>query len=159
MGLLGWFLLLFYDINWYWFFFFVGGILVFIGIGFIIFIVVMLIIMLVFVVLLYVDREDFGVVFEVFGVVLKNFLFSVGFGFFFWIGVLVIGFILGMVFFVLLVFFENIVGYVLVFLGVFFEVVVYELLWIGGVEFYREFKRKEELKKFEEEMKEFGIEF
>lgn len=81
-----------------------------------------------------------------------------GFGFLLWIGVLVIGLISGTVSLVSLAFPENIAGYVSAFLGAPFEAVVYELLWIGGVEFYRELKRKEELKKFEEEMKELGIE-
>ncbi|BAD85381.1 hypothetical membrane protein, conserved [Thermococcus kodakarensis KOD1] len=135
-----------------------GGILVLIGIGLIILTAAMLTTMSVLAVPLYADREDLGAAFEAFGAVLKNLPSSVGFGFLLWIGVLVIGLISGTVSLVSLAFPENIAGYVSAFLGAPFEAVVYELLWIGGVEFYRELKRKEELKKFEEEMKELGIE-
>ncbi|WP_054840473.1 hypothetical protein [Thermococcus sp. JCM 11816] len=135
-----------------------GGILVLIGIGLIILTAAMLTTMSVLAVPLYADREDLGAAFEAFGAVLKNLPSSVGFGFLLWIGVLMIALISGTVSLVSLAFPENIAGYVSAFLGAPFEAVVYELLWIGGVEFYRELKRKEELKKFEEEMKELGIE-
>ncbi|MBP1912761.1 hypothetical protein [Thermococcus stetteri] len=135
-----------------------GGVLVLLGFGLVVLTAAMLTTMSVLAVPMYADRGSIGAAFEALGAVLRNLISSVGFGFLLWIGVLVIGFVSASVSLLSLAFPENIANYVSAFLGAPFEALTYELMWIGGVAFYKELQKKEELKRFEEEMKELGIE-
>lgn len=108
---------------------------------------------------LYVDRGKVGAAFEAFGLAFNNFLSTAGFGFLLGIGVMAIAIVVGPVAFVAqTVFPGNVALYASALLQAPFDALMYLFIWAGGVAFYRELGRMEELKKADEELKELGIE-
>ncbi|NJE75614.1 hypothetical protein [Thermococcus sp. ES12] len=107
----------------------------------------------------YVDRGNVGAAFEAFGVAFRNVLSTTGFGVLLGVGVLAIITVASPIAFVTqMALPENVAPYVSAFLQAPFDALLYMFVWAGGVAFYREIQRMEELKKVDEELAELGIE-
>jgi hypothetical protein len=135
-----------------------GFVLVLIGGVLLILVVAFMGVMSLLGVVLYVDKGNFGAAFEAIGIVFKNLKSSTGFGLLLMLAALVVGFVSATVSLFSLAFPEGTAKYVSTFLEAPFEALIYEIMWVGGVAFYLELQRREEMKKFEEEMRELGIE-
>ncbi|NJE42444.1 hypothetical protein [Thermococcus sp. GR6] len=108
---------------------------------------------------LYADKGTIGAAFEAFGLGFRNVLSTVGFGAL--LGVAAIGIAIiasPLAFIIQLTLPENLAPYVSAFVQAPFDALLYFFLWAGGVAFYRELQRMEELKKVDEELAELGIE-
>ncbi|QDA31047.1 hypothetical protein FH039_04740 [Thermococcus indicus] len=108
---------------------------------------------------LYADKGRIGAAFEAFGMVFGNVLSSLAFGVLLWVGVIAITMVTGPLGFAAEVLLPaGIAGYVSQFLQAPFNALLMEFLCVGGVAFYREIQKMEELKKVDEELMELGIE-
>ncbi|NJD99172.1 hypothetical protein E3E26_05175 [Thermococcus sp. LS1] len=108
---------------------------------------------------LYADKGTIGAAFEAFGLAFRNVLSTIGFGAL--LGVAAIGIAIiasPLAFIIQITLPENLAPYVSAFVQAPFDALLYFFLWAGGVAFYRELQRMEELKKVDEELAELGIE-
>ncbi|AFL94559.1 hypothetical protein CL1_0348 [Thermococcus cleftensis] len=102
---------------------------------------------------LYADKGRIGAAFSAFGMVFGNVLSSIAFGVLLWVGVIGVSMIAGSVGFAVdLVFPEGIASYASELLQAPFNALMMEFLTVGGVAFYRELQKMEELKKVDEEL-------
>ena len=107
----------------------------------------------------YVKNGSIGGAFEGFGLAFRNVLSSTGFGFLLMIGVFAISLASSPLSF--LVHYTvpgELAPYVSALLQAPFDALMSLFLWTGGVAFYTELKKKEELEKVDEELAELGIE-
>ncbi|MDI3474443.1 MAG: hypothetical protein PWQ95_171 [Thermococcaceae archaeon] len=108
---------------------------------------------------LYADKGHVGDSFEAFRLVLKNMLSSLGFGLLILVGIFGIMVAMSPVQFIGVALLDSEAGrYISAFIQAPFEALLYTFLWVAGVTFYEELKKKEELKKVEEEILDLGIE-
>ncbi|NJE30815.1 DUF4013 domain-containing protein [Thermococcus sp. 18S1] len=108
---------------------------------------------------LYADKGRISAAFEAFRMIFGNALSSLGFGVLLWVGVIAITMITGPLSFAAEVILPaGIASYVSQFLQAPFNALLLEFLCVGGVAFYREIQKMEELKKVDEELMELGIE-
>lgn len=136
-----------------------GGVLIFIGIVLLVLIGALVTSLSAIAIPLYADKSSIGAAFEAFGLVFRNVLSSVGFGFLVWVGVVGIVMISAPVAFVTGLFLPSgVASYVSALLQAPFDALLYEFIWVAGVAFYRELQRMEELKRVDEELAELGIE-
>ena len=107
----------------------------------------------------YVKNGSIGGAFEGFGLAFRNVLSSFGFGLLLGIGVFAISLVSSPIAFIVhYTVPEAMAPYVSAFLQAPFEALISLFIWAGGVAFYRELKKKEELEKIDEELAELGIE-
>ncbi len=136
-----------------------GGVLIFIGIVLLVLIGALVTSLSAIAIPLYADKSIIGAAFEAFGLVFRNVLSSVGFGFLVWVGVVGIVMISAPVAFVTELFLPSgVASYVSALLQAPFDALLYAFIWVAGVAFYRELQRMEELKRVDEELAELGIE-
>ncbi len=107
---------------------------------------------------IYADKGRIGAVFSAFGLVFGNITPSIAFGILLWVGIMVVSMIAGSIGFVAdFVFPKSIAAYASQFLQAPLNALMFEFLTVGGVTFYRELQRMEELKKVDEELIELGV--
>ncbi|WP_297420350.1 hypothetical protein [Thermococcus sp.] len=137
-----------------------GAILVFVGLGLTLLAGTFAVALSLLPVPMYADEENFGAALKAMSMSLRNVLTTVGFGFLVMVAVLGIAAISGPIAFLTTTFLQGKTGeYVSVLLQAPFTALLYEFLWVAGVAFYRELKKKKELKKVDEELAELGIDF
>ncbi|NJE01821.1 DUF4013 domain-containing protein [Thermococcus sp. JdF3] len=108
---------------------------------------------------LYADKGRISAAFEAFGMIFGNAPSSLAFGVLLWVGVIAMTMIAGSLGFVVEVILPaGIASYASQFLQAPFNALLMEFLYVGGVAFYREIQKMEELKKVDEELMELGIE-
>jgi len=107
----------------------------------------------------YVKNGSISGAFEGFGLAFRNVLSSAGFGLLLIVGLFVISMAASPI--TLLVHYVvsgDTAAYLSAFLQAPFDALIYLFVWAGGVAFYTELKKKEELEKLDEELTELGIE-
>lgn len=106
----------------------------------------------------YVEEGNFGAAFKAIGMSTGNALTTIGFGFLVMVAVLGISAVSGPITFLTQMLVGGKTGeYVSAFLQAPFTALLYEFLWVSGAAFYKELKKREELKKVDEELAELGI--
>ncbi len=109
---------------------------------------------------IYASEGSFGSAFEAIHLSFRNVKTSLGFGFLLWVGVIGISMVSAPISLLTQLFApDSYAPYISALLQAPFTALLYEFLWIAGVPFYRELKKKEELKKVDEELAELGIDF
>ncbi|CAD5243870.1 DUF4013 domain-containing protein [Thermococcus camini] len=108
---------------------------------------------------LYADKGRISAAFEAFGMIFGNALSSLAFGVLLWVGVIAITMVTGPLSFAAEVILPaGIASYVSQFIQAPFNALLMEFLCVGGVVFYLEIQKMEELKKVDKELMELGIE-
>ncbi|NJE60788.1 DUF4013 domain-containing protein [Thermococcus sp. 21S7] len=108
---------------------------------------------------LYVDKGRLSAAFEAFGLTFRNVSSSLAFGFLLWVGIIAVLAVSSPITLVAdAVASEEAAKYIVQFLQAPFNALMIEFVCVGGVAFYRELQKMEELKKVDEELKELGIE-
>ncbi|ANF23075.1 hypothetical protein [Thermococcus piezophilus] len=108
---------------------------------------------------LYVERKNLGAAFEAFGLVFRNVFSTIGFGVLMTIAVMGIVIIASpLAFIIQLTVPENITPYVSAFVQAPLDALMYLFLWTGGVAFYKELQRMEDIKKVDAELEDLGLE-
>ncbi|HDZ35472.1 MAG TPA: hypothetical protein ENH81_00970 [Thermococcus sp.] len=108
---------------------------------------------------IYADRGNIGAAFEAFSLAFRNIASTIGFGALLILAAMGIAIIAGIPATIIqLTLPENTAPYVSAFVEAPFDALLYLFLWAGGVAFYRELQKMEELKKVDEELMELGIE-
>lgn len=109
---------------------------------------------------IYASGGSFGSAFEAIHLSFRNVKTSLGFGFLLWVGVIGISMVSAPISLLTQLFApDSYAPYISALLQAPFTALLYEFLWIAGVPFYRELRKKEELKKVDEELAELGIDF
>ncbi|MCD6373514.1 MAG: hypothetical protein J7L37_08245 [Thermococcus sp.] len=107
----------------------------------------------------YVKNESIGGAFEGFGLAFRNVLSTAGFGFLLMLGIFAISLAISPIAFIVHYTVPGeIAPYISALLQAPLEALMYMFMWTGGVAFYTELKKKEELEKVDEELAELGIE-
>ncbi|ASJ08872.1 hypothetical protein A3L11_06395 [Thermococcus siculi] len=135
-----------------------GGVLIFLGLVLLLPIAALVTSLSALSIPLYADKGKVGAAFEAFGLVFRNILSSIGFGFLMWVGIIGVGMISAPIAFVTEAFLNQGAGvYVSALLQAPFNALLYVFIWVAGVAFYKELQRMEELKKVDVELAELGI--
>ncbi|WP_457750970.1 hypothetical protein [Thermococcus sp.] len=136
-----------------------GAVLILIGLLLLIFVTAFVVGLSSLAIPAYVKNGSIGGAFEGIGLAFRNVLSSAGFGFLLMVGVFAVSIASSPITFVVhYTVSGDIAAYVSAFLQAPFDALMSLFLWAGGVAFYTELKKKEELKKVDEELAELGIE-
>ncbi len=109
---------------------------------------------------IYASEGSFGSAFEAIHLSFKNVKTTLGFGFLLWVGALGISMVSAPISLLThLIVSGSAEAYVSALLQAPFTALLYEFLWVAGVPFYRELRKREELKRVDEELAELGIDF